>query len=225
MKMVTGSSVSDDALSTRNRICALVAVSGRGLSSCSERMALRPMGVAALSSPRALAAKFSVIRPRAGWPRGTSGMSFSKSGASQRARASTMPAFSAMRRNPSHSVSVPNNSTITSTESLAMANSASTMAEKICALPPTSHWARAATAAVMKKPSHRVLSIRSPRRLQGSAEVTLAREGTNTRELMERQWYPTGFGPVTHCGVFTTPGGPDPSIYTAPWRAGTTKTT
>src|SRR5258708_31526140 len=34
-----------------------------------------PMGVAALSSPSPLAAKFSVIRPRAGWPRGTSGRS------------------------------------------------------------------------------------------------------------------------------------------------------
>jgi hypothetical protein len=29
MKMVTGSSVSDEALSTRNRICALLAVIGR----------------------------------------------------------------------------------------------------------------------------------------------------------------------------------------------------
>src|SRR5256885_868234 len=112
MKMVTGSKVSDDALSTRNRICALVAVSGRGLSSCSERMAFRPMGVAALSSPSPLAAKFSVIRPRAGWPRGTSGMSLANNGPSTRASHSTTPAFSAMRRKPSHSVSVPNSSKI-----------------------------------------------------------------------------------------------------------------
>ena len=158
MKMVTGSSVSDDALSTKNRICALVAVSGCGFSSCSARMAFRPMGVAALSSPSALAAKFSVIRPRAGWPRGTPGMSRVNSGASQRARAFTMPAFSAMRKKPSHSVSVPKSSTITSTDSLAMENRASTMAAKIWALSPTSHWDSAAMAAVTKKPSQRVLS-------------------------------------------------------------------
>src|SRR3546814_13912664 len=61
MKMVTGSSVSDEELSTRNSICALVAVLGSGLSVCRECIALRPIGVAALSSPSALAAKFSVI--------------------------------------------------------------------------------------------------------------------------------------------------------------------
>ena len=51
MNSDTGSSVSDEALSTRNRICALLAVSGLGLSDCSSRMARRPMGVAALSGP------------------------------------------------------------------------------------------------------------------------------------------------------------------------------
>ena len=159
MKMVTGSRVSDEALSTRNRICALVAVSGWGLSSCSERMALRPMGVAALSRPRPLAAKFSVIRPSAGWPRGTSGMSLANSGPRILASHSTMPAFSAMRKKPSHSVSVPNSSTMTSTDSLAMANKACTMAEKTSAWPPISHCASAATAATKKKPSHKALSI------------------------------------------------------------------
>ena len=159
MKMVTGSSVSEEALSTRNRICALVAVSGCGFSSCSAFMAFSPMGVAALSSPSALAAKFRVISPSEGWPRGTPGMSLANSGASQRASASTRPAFSAMRRKPSHRVSVPNSSTMTSTESLAIWNRACTMAEKMSALPPTSHWASAATAAVRKKPSHRVLSM------------------------------------------------------------------
>ena len=159
MKIVTGSSVSDDALSTRNRICALVAVVGSGLSFCSSCMALRPIGVAALSSPSALAAKFSVIRPSAGWPLGTPGISLANSGASARASAVTMPAFSAMRKKPSHSVSVPNSSTITSTDSLAMPKSASTMAAKTWVLPPTSHCANAATAATTKNPSHRVLSI------------------------------------------------------------------
>ncbi len=160
MKMVTGSRVSDEALSTRNRICALLAVVLLGFSSCSARMAFRPIGVAALSRPRPLAAKFMVIRPRAGWPGGTSGISRANSGPSTLASHSTMPAFSAILRKPSHRVSVPNSSTITSTDSLAMANMLSTIAAKMPALPPTSHWARADTAATRKKPSQRPLSIR-----------------------------------------------------------------
>ncbi|MNV78011.1 hypothetical protein D3C71_1714790 [compost metagenome] len=122
-------------------------------------MAFSPMGVAALSRPSALAAKFSVIRPSAGWPRGTSGISLLNSGPSAQASHCTTPAFSAMRRKPSHSVSVPNSSTMTSTDSRAMANSACTMAAKTWLCPPTSHWASAAIAAMMKKPSHKALSI------------------------------------------------------------------
>jgi hypothetical protein len=56
-------------------------------------------------------------------------MSLANSGPSIFASHSTTPAFSAMRRKPSHSVSVPNSSTITSTDSLAMANRACTMDE------------------------------------------------------------------------------------------------
>src|SRR5690606_38489991 len=73
IKMVTGSKVKEDALSTKNRICALLAAVAEGLISCNERMALRPIGVAALSKPKPLAAKLSVIKPSAGCPRGTSG--------------------------------------------------------------------------------------------------------------------------------------------------------
>src|SRR3546814_4168280 len=74
MKMVTGNRVSDDAFKTRNKICALLAVSGLGLSVWSSFMARKPMGVAALSRPRPLAAKFKVISPSAGCPAGTSGI-------------------------------------------------------------------------------------------------------------------------------------------------------
>ncbi|MGY4661251.1 hypothetical protein ACVWZ9_002045 [Pseudomonas chlororaphis] len=165
MKMVTGSRVRDEAFSTRNRICALLAVVALGLRSCKARMALRPIGVAALSSPRPLAAKFRVIRPMAGWPGGTSGIRRLNSGPRALASQSTIPAFSAIRKKPSHRVRVPNSSTITSTDSLAMAKMLSTIAAKIPALPPTSHCASAETAATMKKPSHRPLSISySPRR-------------------------------------------------------------
>jgi hypothetical protein len=66
MKIDTGNSVSDEAFNTRNRICALLAVSWLPLSVCSSRIARRPIGVAALSRPSTLAAKFSVINPNAG---------------------------------------------------------------------------------------------------------------------------------------------------------------
>ena len=159
IKMVTGSSVSDEAFSTKNKIWALVALSGWGLSVCSSFMALRPMGVAALSSPRPLAAKFSVISPSAGCPRGTSGISLANNGPSTLASHCTTPASSAMRKKPSHSVSVPNSSTMTSTDNLAMANSACTICANTCGCPPTSHWASAATAATRKKPNQSALSI------------------------------------------------------------------
>ena len=81
-KMVTGNSVSDEAFITRNRICALLAVSSLGLSVCSSRIARRPIGVAALSRPSTLAAKFRQIRPIAGCPAGTSGIRRRNSGPS-----------------------------------------------------------------------------------------------------------------------------------------------
>ncbi len=159
MKMVTGSTVNEEALSTRNRICALLAVSGRGLSVCSSRMARRPIGVAALSRPMPLAAKLSVIRPIAGCPAGTSGIRRRNSGPSRRARASTRPARSAMRKKPSHRVRVPNSSTMISTDNPAMSNRAPTMAWKTSASPPSSQRPKAASAAIRKKASHRPLSM------------------------------------------------------------------
>ena len=66
IKIETGSKVSDDAFKTKNKICALVANKGIGLSSCRARIAFKPMGVAALSKPKAFAVKFKVINPNAG---------------------------------------------------------------------------------------------------------------------------------------------------------------
>ncbi|MNG20737.1 hypothetical protein D3C84_1050170 [compost metagenome] len=106
-----------------------------------------------------MAAKFRVMRPMAGWPGGTSGIKRKNSGPKALASHSTIPAFSAIRRKPSHRVSVPNSRTMTSTDNLAMAKMLSTIAAKIPALPPISHCASADTAATMKKPSHRPLSI------------------------------------------------------------------
>ena len=64
--MLIGMSVSPDVFSTRNMICAFVAVSFSGFNVCSSFMALSPSGVAALSSPSMLAEKFMMIEPSAG---------------------------------------------------------------------------------------------------------------------------------------------------------------
>jgi hypothetical protein len=59
--MLVGSSVRPAACRHRNMIWLLVARSGAGLFSCMLSMAFRPKGVAALSRPRKLAAKFKVM--------------------------------------------------------------------------------------------------------------------------------------------------------------------
>ncbi len=58
--------MSPDVFSTRNMIWAFEAVSGSGFSSCSSCIALSPSGVAALSRPSMLAAKFMMMEPWAG---------------------------------------------------------------------------------------------------------------------------------------------------------------
>ena len=61
--MEIGMMVMPDVLSTRNMIIASVAVSFSLLSSCSSFIALRPIGVAALSSPSILAETFMRMLP------------------------------------------------------------------------------------------------------------------------------------------------------------------
>ena len=160
MKIVTGSKTSDEECSTRNRICALLAVVALGLSVCNSRIARKPMGVAALSRPSMFAAKFRVIRPIAGCPRGTSGIRCANSGPRARASRSINPACSAMRRKPSHKVNVPNSRITTSTDSLAMSNSAAIIAANTAASPPIVQRSNAETAAIRKNPSQRRLSMR-----------------------------------------------------------------
>ncbi|CFN74269.1 Uncharacterised protein [Bordetella pertussis] len=64
-----------------------------------------------------------------------------------------------MRRKPSHRVSVPNSSTITSTDTRAMSNSETTMAWKTSGSPRPSQRYRAAAAAVRKKASQSLFSM------------------------------------------------------------------
>ena len=87
--------------------CASEAASGSGLSVCSSSMALMPNGVAALPSPKTLAAMLSAIMPSAGWSGGTSGKSGRRNGRTRRTSAVTMPASSAMRVSPRKSTSTP----------------------------------------------------------------------------------------------------------------------
>lgn len=106
-RMLVGMMVSPEVLSTKNIIMGLVAVSFLLLSSCICCMALRPVGVAALSSPSMFEAIFMNMLPMTGWLRGISGKSLVKTGLSRRARRFTAPAFSPMRITPSHRASTP----------------------------------------------------------------------------------------------------------------------
>src|SRR5699024_11388078 len=62
IKIVTGNKVSDELLSTKNKICALEAVFSLVFKLCSECMARKPLSLAALSRHKPLAVKFNLIR-------------------------------------------------------------------------------------------------------------------------------------------------------------------
>lgn len=102
-----GMMVSPDVLRTRNIIMELDASSFLGLISCSSFMALRPKGVAALSSPSMLAAMFMKMLPDAGWFLGMSGKIFEKKGVTMREKACIAPPFSPIFIIPNHRASTP----------------------------------------------------------------------------------------------------------------------
>ena len=188
MKIVTGNSVNDELLSTRNRICALVAVFFCGLSSCNECMALMPIGVAALSSPRMFAAKFMLICPRAGWPLGTPGISRRNSGSSSRASRRISPAFSAIASKPSHRVMVPTRTSTISTLSRAMSNRAATSRLKTSLSPMPSHCQSAAAKAARKKLSQIPLSMRWAVPGQGNGWLSWAKLSGTRAASMAAVW-------------------------------------
>ena len=147
-----GISVSPAVLSTRNMICALVAVSGSRLSDCSSCIAFSPSGVAALSSPSRLALMFMVIAPCAGCPAGTPGNRWRISGFTARAKASIMPARSPIFMKPSHSAITPVSPMAMSKPVLAASNSAVISLGKT-EKSPSSVCTSAATKALTKNPS------------------------------------------------------------------------
>jgi hypothetical protein len=156
--MVTGSRVTEEALSTRNRIWALLAVSLLGFRSWSSRMALRPMGVAALSRPSTLAAMFMVMEPRAGCPLGTSGNRRANRGASQRPRAARKPACSPIFITPSHRHMTPVSPRATSKAVFAESKAAFITAANTVGSPPR-YCSTAAPKATRKKPIQRAFSM------------------------------------------------------------------
>ena len=152
--MLTGMMVRPDVLMTRNIIIGLVAVSFFGLSCCRPSMAFRPRGVAALSSPSMLAAMFMKMLPTTGWPLGTSGKSFVKTGLSQRASTSTTPPRSPIFITPSHNESTPVRPREISKAVRAVSNVEFIMAGKTSTSPKNSSFTAAMANATRKKPSH-----------------------------------------------------------------------
>ena len=105
--MLIGISVSPEVFSTKNIIIGLLAVSLRGLRACSPSIAFSPNGVAALSSPNMLAARFIKILPVTGCPFGMSGKSLENNGLSIRDSQFTTPPSSPIFIIPIQSDSTP----------------------------------------------------------------------------------------------------------------------
>jgi len=173
-----GMSVRPDVLSTRNMICALDAVSFTGFSSWSSCMALRPRGVAALSSPSIFAAKFMIIEPCTGWSFGISGKIRWKKGRTTVASAAMTPPFSPTRMSPSQSVSTPVRPSEISKATSAMSNVLATMAVKISVSPKNTSFTIATTKAIRKKPIQ--MKLRTMRLGQGYGEMRRLSSSTST---------------------------------------------
>ncbi len=107
--MLIGIKQRPEALSTKNIIIASVAVSLSLLSVCSSCIALRPIGVAALSRPSILADTFIKIEPMAGWPFGTPGKRRQNSGDINRPKKPITPPRSPIFINPIQRESTPVN--------------------------------------------------------------------------------------------------------------------
>ncbi len=157
--MVSGSKVTDEAFSTRNKIMALLAVSGFGFSVCNSRMAASPSGVAALSRPSTLADRFITTAPCAGCRAGTSGIKRRNKGASARVITSRLPPACATRMMPSHNVITPARPREISKPVLAESNSDCISATNTVPCPVSSACASATAHAVKIIPAQIAFSI------------------------------------------------------------------
>ena len=152
--MVTGISVSPEALMQRNITIASVAVSFSRFSSCNSCIAFRPIGVAALSSPRRFAEKFMNIDPVAGCPAGMPGKSLLKTGAASRANACTTPPRSPIFMMPIQSANTPVSPSDISKPVFAEANVALIISLNISTSPASTSRPAATTKATRKNPIH-----------------------------------------------------------------------
>ena len=105
LTMEAGMSWTPAVLIVRNMHIAFVATPGVLLSLLRSSIAFIPSGVAALFSPRALAAMFMSMLPMAGWSRGTPGKSQRMTGAISFATSWIKPESSAIFMIPSQSES------------------------------------------------------------------------------------------------------------------------
>ena len=153
-----GINVSPLVFNTRNIIIGLDAVSFFWFRSCNCSIALRPSGVAALSSPSILAAIFINIEPVTGCPLGMSGNSLVKIGLRILANTFTTPPFSPIFMMPSHKDRTPVNPNDISKAVLDDENVESIMAGKTSKSPQKINFTKAITKAMIKNPTQIQLS-------------------------------------------------------------------
>jgi hypothetical protein len=110
-----------EVLIARKSTIGLEATPGSGFNRSSSTIAFRPKGVAALPSPKMLAAKFITIELMAGWSGGTSGKRRRSRGASFPAIHRSRPPSRAIRITPSMKIMMPVRRITSSTPALALA--------------------------------------------------------------------------------------------------------
>ena len=200
-----GISVMPAVLSTRNMIIGLLATSLTGLTSCSSRMAFRPSGVAALSSPSMLALKFITMLPPAGWPRGMSGNRRRNSGSRPRANSVIMPACSPIFMMPSHRLITPTRPSEMSKPVLAVSNRPVSTSVKM-ATSPCASLTSATTKPIRMKATQMALRI-----------MRLGRRG---RAARIRGVGPCGFPRHPPVQAFRKRNGPVGPCFPVIWRKG-----
>lgn len=126
-------------------------------------IALMPRGVAALSSPSMLAARFMVMLPIAGCPAGTPGIITRKSGVMRRARTEVIPDFSITRESPSQKHIMPASPITMSIDTEAEWKSDFTASEMTVLSMRTADFTNTARMPAMMRTPQMMLSMLSPR--------------------------------------------------------------
>lgn len=149
--ILIGIRVSPEVFKTRNIIIGLLAVSFFGLMACRPSIAFSPSGVAALSSPSMLAARFMKMLPVTGCPFGMSGNSLQNIGLRMRENILMTPPASPMRMIPIQRDKTPVSPIEISKAVLDDSNVDWMMAGNMSVFPKKNSWIQATTKAVRKK--------------------------------------------------------------------------